>query len=56
MISVIAHELTEVASDPLINAWMDYNGNENAGKNTPHIILHPLVSPYLNIIVNSCYV
>jgi hypothetical protein len=47
MISVIAHELTEVASDPLISAWMDYYGNENAGKT--------LVSPHLNIIVNSCY-
>ena len=25
-----AHEITEAASDPLINAWYDLDGNENA--------------------------
>ncbi|MFN7919464.1 MAG: hypothetical protein U0Q16_05165 [Bryobacteraceae bacterium] len=32
MISVIAHELEETASDPLLNAWYDASGNENADK------------------------
>jgi hypothetical protein len=32
MASVIAHELEESATDPLLNAWYDTNGNENADK------------------------
>lgn len=32
MVSVLAHEITEAASDPLINAWYDSKGNENADK------------------------
>ena len=30
MISVIAHELAEAATDPKLNAWYDRSGNENA--------------------------
>ena len=32
MASVIAHELEESATDPLLNAWYDSQGNENADK------------------------
>jgi hypothetical protein len=32
MISVIAHELEESTTDPLLNAWYDSSGNENADK------------------------
>jgi len=32
MVSVIAHELEEAASDPLLNAWYDSTGAENADK------------------------
>ena len=32
MISVLAHELAETGSDPLINAWYDASGNENGDK------------------------
>jgi hypothetical protein len=32
MISVIAHELEEAASDPQLNAWYDSSGAENADK------------------------
>ncbi|WIA12786.1 hypothetical protein OEZ85_006417 [Tetradesmus obliquus] len=32
MISVIAHELTEAATDPQLNAWYDTRGYENADK------------------------
>ena len=32
MISVLAHELTECVTDPLINAWYDNRGYENADK------------------------
>src|SRR5207244_3253285 len=32
MVSVIAHELEEAVTDPLINAWYDYRGQENADK------------------------
>jgi len=32
MVSVIAHELDEAASDPDLNAWYDKNGSENADK------------------------
>jgi hypothetical protein len=32
MASVIAHELVEAVSDPLLNAWFDAAGNENADK------------------------
>ena len=30
MISVIAHELAEAATDPKLNAWSNKNGDENA--------------------------
>lgn len=32
MISVVAHELVETLSDPLLNAWYDSSGAENADK------------------------
>jgi len=32
MLSVVAHELVEAVSDPLLNAWFDSAGNENADK------------------------
>ena len=32
MVSVIAHELEESVTDPLLNAWYDSNGSENADK------------------------
>ncbi len=32
MVSVMSHELEEAASDPLLNAWYDSSGNENADK------------------------
>ena len=32
MVSVVAHELEESASDPLLNAWYDPTGAENADK------------------------
>ena len=32
MISVLAHELVETLSDPLLNAWYDASGAENADK------------------------
>ena len=32
MVSVMSHELEESASDPLLNAWYDSSGNENADK------------------------
>ena len=32
MISVLAHELAETGSDPLLNAWYDSAGNENGDK------------------------
>ena len=32
MASVVAHELVEAVSDPLLNAWYDSAGNENADK------------------------
>ena len=32
MASVIAHELMETVSDPLLNAWYDSSGSENADK------------------------
>lgn len=32
VVSVLAHELTETATDPLLNAWYDASGNENADK------------------------
>jgi hypothetical protein len=32
MVSVIAHELEETTSDPLLNAWYDSSGNEDADK------------------------
>ncbi len=32
MVSTIAHELEESATDPLLNAWYDANGSENADK------------------------
>lgn len=31
MFSVMAHEITEAASDPQITTWLDLDGNENAG-------------------------
>ena len=32
MASIIVHELEEAASDPELNAWYDFRGNENADK------------------------
>jgi Phosphate-induced protein 1 conserved region len=32
MVSVVAHELEEAATDPQLNAWYDSSGNENADK------------------------
>ena len=32
MASVLAHELEEATTDPLLNAWYDSSGNENADK------------------------
>ena len=32
MASVLAHELLEASSDPLLNAWFDTHGEENADK------------------------
>jgi Phosphate-induced protein 1 conserved region len=32
MISVLAHEIVEAASDPDLNAWYDASGQENADK------------------------
>ena len=32
MLSVYAHELVEAVSDPLLNAWFDNTGYENADK------------------------
>ena len=32
MVSIIAHELEEAASDPSLNAWYDYYGSENGDK------------------------
>lgn len=32
MASIVAHELTEVVTDPYFNAWYDRYGNENADK------------------------
>jgi hypothetical protein len=32
MVSVVAHELVETLSDPLLNAWYDASGAENADK------------------------
>lgn len=32
MASILAHELSEAASDPHIDAWLDLNGNESADK------------------------
>ena len=32
MVSVVAHELVESLSDPLLNAWYDSSGAENADK------------------------
>ncbi len=32
MTSVIAHELVEAVSDPMLNTWFDAGGNENADK------------------------
>ena len=32
MISVVAHELVEAVSDPMLNTWYDAGGNENADK------------------------
>ena len=32
MVSVIAHELEEAATDPDLNAWYDNRGYENADK------------------------
>lgn len=32
MISTMSHELEEATSDPLLNAWYDLSGNENADK------------------------
>ena len=32
MVSVVAHELEEAATDPQLNAWYDSNGYENADK------------------------
>ncbi len=32
MVSVMSHELEEAASDPLLNAWYDSTGQENADK------------------------
>lgn len=32
MVSVIAHELEETVTDPDLNAWYDWSGNENADK------------------------
>ncbi len=32
MASVIAHELTEIMTDPVFNGWYDANGNETADK------------------------
>ena len=32
MVSVIAHELAEAVTDPLLNAWYDSTGAENADK------------------------
>ena len=32
MVSVLAHELVETLSDPLLNAWYDSQGAENADK------------------------
>jgi hypothetical protein len=31
-VSIIGHELAEAATNPLLNAWMDANGDENADK------------------------
>jgi hypothetical protein len=30
LLSVLAHELTEAATDPLLNLWYDLGGAENA--------------------------
>jgi hypothetical protein len=32
MASIVSHEFEEAASDPDLNAWYDYRGNENADK------------------------
>jgi len=32
LVSVLAHELTETTTDPLLNAWYDRNGAENGDK------------------------
>jgi hypothetical protein len=32
MANIIAHELSEAATDPDLNAWYDFLGNENADK------------------------
>lgn len=32
MINIIAHEITETSSDPLLDAWYDVTGDENADK------------------------
>jgi len=32
MVSIIAHEIAEAATDPDLNAWYDTSGNENADK------------------------
>jgi hypothetical protein len=32
MASILAHEITEAASDPALDAWYDGSGNENADK------------------------
>ncbi|MGH9593901.1 MAG: hypothetical protein ACRD5L_12480, partial [Bryobacteraceae bacterium] len=32
MVSIVAHELEESATDPQLNAWYDSSGNENADK------------------------
>jgi len=32
LVSILAHELTESTTDPLLNAWFDSKGAENADK------------------------
>ena len=32
MVSVLAHEVIETATDPLLSSWFDDNGNENGDK------------------------
>jgi len=55
MVSVIAHELEETATDPNLNAWYDLRGQENADKcawTYGNTTLAPNGSAY-NVIING---